>query len=243
MPARRDLGSPNLITPADDLNIPPPRHWRQVLFLRENFVPLSKDYERLAGLNPGVPSPGSQEARLARRAAAGATAGTAAEAVGVRSRVTSRLPSEGLGFYTYKRAVARYGVPETIRALETIAASWQKAHPSGPRIGIGDISLEGGGPIQDHRSHRIGIDVDIRLMRNDGREEGVVYQSPAYSRRLTQELIDLIWANSILRVETILFNDPRARDVVAYPNHDNHLHVRFLASRGRLAQIQLPRAR
>ncbi|MBA2592301.1 MAG: penicillin-insensitive murein endopeptidase [Gammaproteobacteria bacterium] len=139
------------------------------------------------------------------------------------------LPRSGAGFYSYKPTSQQYGLPESIHALQAIASVRQKAYPQGPRIGIGDISVHGGGPMRGHKSHQKGVDVDIRLMRNDGREKPTEYQSPQYSRALTQELINLIRANGILGVRYIFFNDPRATGVKPWPNHDNHLHVRFVA--------------
>lgn len=144
-------------------------------------------------------------------------------------KVNAQLPASGTGFYSYAPASRRYGIPETIRALQQVSAAWAAARPSGPRIGFGDISLQGGGPISGHASHQKGVDVDVRLMRNDGREEPTVYQSANYSRQLTQQLIDLIRANGVLHVQYIFFNDPQARGVQPWPNHDNHLHVRFYA--------------
>lgn len=143
------------------------------------------------------------------------------------SKVNAQLPASGPGFYSYAPSSRRYGIPETIRTLQQISSTWAAAHPSGARIGFGDISLQGGGPISGHASHQKGVDVDVRLMRNDGKEEPTVYQSANYSRALTQQLIDLIRANGVLRVQYIFFNDPQAKGVSKWPNHDNHLHVRF----------------
>ena len=143
--------------------------------------------------------------------------------------VNTPLPRSGPGFYSYKPMSQQYGLPETIQALQAIGSAWQRAHPQDPRIGIGDISLRGGGPMRGHKSHQKGVDVDIWLVRNDGRKEPTRYQSPQYSRAMTQELINRIRANGILRVRYIFFNDPRATGVKPWPNHDNHLHVRFIA--------------
>jgi hypothetical protein len=144
--------------------------------------------------------------------------------------VNTQLPSPGPGYYSYHPGPGlqrQFGLPETIRVLQLIGARWQRAHPNGPRIGIGDISKRGGGPLHGHASHRLGVDVDVRPLRNDGREADVTYKSPAYSRALTQELVNLIRSNAVLRVKYIFFNDPSVMDVTRWPNHDDHLHVRF----------------
>ncbi len=143
------------------------------------------------------------------------------------STINAQLPRSGPGFYSYSPGASQYGIPDTILALTTIGAGWLAAHLQGPRIGVGDISRCGGGPMPGHHSHRLGVDVDILPMRNDGQETGVVYQSPAYSRALTQELVNRIRGNGVLRVQYIFFNDSSVTGVSPWPNHDNHLHVRF----------------
>lgn len=178
-------------------------------------------------------------------------------------KVDTPLPKFGAGFYSYSPTVRQYGLPATIRALMAIGAAWQKAYPQGPRIGIGDISLKGGGNISGHASHEKGVDIDIRAMPNDGKEKQVwainwfknspppktssrkeyakrycgwlksqkpgidFTYTPNYSQRLTQELVNIIQANGILRVEYIFFNDPAIKGVRCWPNHNNHLHIRF----------------
>jgi murein endopeptidase len=143
--------------------------------------------------------------------------------------VTTQLPPDGPGYYAYarRRPHHRFGRPETIGALQTIAAGWAQAHPNGPRIGIGDISLRGGGPIWGHCSHQCGIDVDIYPMRSDGQERGVRLGTAAYSQALTQELVSRIRGNGVLAVQFVLFNDATVKGVKPWPNHDDHLHVRF----------------
>ena len=50
---------------------------------------------------------------------------------------------------------------------------------------------------------------------------------PDYSQLLTQKLVNAIRANGILKVEYIFFNDPTIEGVRYWPNHNNHLHIRF----------------
>lgn len=146
---------------------------------------------------------------------------------GPNAAVTTRLPSPGQGYYSYKPGTNQYGTSATIRALQAVGTQWHRAHPSGPRIGIGDISLNGGGPMSGHASHQLGLDIDIRIVRNDGREEPCNYTLSTYSRSLTQELVNLIRANAVLRVQYIFFNDSRVTGVQPLSGHDDHLHVRF----------------
>jgi peptidoglycan hydrolase-like protein with peptidoglycan-binding domain len=191
-----------------------------------------RSFQQRRGLTvDGIVGPQTEGALVAAGAGQppAVTAEPSAGGAMIHPNVNTQLPAAGPGYYGYYSQSRKYGLPETIRALQAIGEAWQRAHPQGPRIGIGDISLRGGGPISGHKSHQLGVDVDIRLMRNDGREAPVVYQSPQYSRQLTQELVNRIRANGILRVRYIFFNDPAVSGVSPWPNHDNHLHVRFWA--------------
>lgn len=124
-------------------------------------------------------------------------------------------------------------MPETIAALTEIGRRWQAAHPSGPLVRIGDISLCGGGKFPPHGSHRMGIDVDIGLMRNDGSDKKVNFkmQPSKYSRPLTQEMVNTIRSNGVMKVHKLWFNDPEVSNIdldpLDGPKHNDHVHVRF----------------
>lgn len=155
--------------------------------------------------------------------------------------ITTALPRFGPGFYGYARPERQYGTAGAVRALKAIGAVWAAAHPKGPRIGVGDISLRGGGPFRPHQSHQKGVDVDLHIMRNDGQEKATTFREPSYSRALTQQLVDTIRANGVLPIQLILFNDPQVTGVKPWRAHDNHLHVRFAP--GALGQTPVtPRA-
>jgi peptidoglycan hydrolase-like protein with peptidoglycan-binding domain len=160
-------------------------------------------------------------AAMAERGAGASTPG----APGPYPEVNSQL-TDGTGLYCYKAENARYGLAGTIAALREIAAILNRRY-AGRRYGVGDISLLGGGDISGHVSHEKGVDVDVRLLRGDWAEEGVVWQDSAYSRQRTQELLDLFWTNSLLAVDKIFFNDAQTQGTQPWPNHDNHFHVRF----------------
>lgn len=134
------------------------------------------------------------------------------------------LPSPGLdGYYTADR---HYGVQLAIDALVEIGRIWD-ARRAGTKIGIGDISKKGGGKITGHASHQKGVDLDMRMMKSDGNSAQMVYTDASYSRSLTQELVDLFYGNGVLAVQLVFFNDSAVAGVQPWPNHDNHLHVRF----------------
>lgn len=148
-------------------------------------------------------------------------------------QVNTLMPSSAPGLLAQKPQSHRYGLPETIDALRKIGQRWESTHPAAPRIQIRDISRHGGGLFKPHGSHRMGIDVDIALMRNDGREALVNFKlSPGiYSRSLTQDMVDTIRANGILKVHRIYFSDRKVRNVDYDNIHNNHIHVRFCVPR------------
>jgi hypothetical protein len=121
------------------------------------------------------------------------------------------LPDGTPGFYFSKRESRRYGIPEIIRALREVGQAWAKLYPKGPRIRIGDISRRGGGPLPPHKSHRLGIDVDIGTIRKDSREVGCHIKrrgGKCYDQKRTQEMARLVMQNSQLQVHKAYFDDP-----------------------------------
>ena len=145
------------------------------------------------------------------------------------------LPEEGPGFYTYdprgqtrpNAAVRRYGTAMLVRELIDLGAWWAREHPGAPRLGVGDLAHEGGGRFELHVSHQNGLDVDIRMPRSDGAEGRV--GPGTYDRALTQELADHLVARGVEYVfygPNLTVRGP-AGVVEVWPNHDDHLHVRF----------------
>jgi endonuclease G len=142
--------------------------------------------------------------------------------------VNIQLPISGTGYYSYaKFREKQFGLPETIKAIEEIGKAWFQNHRTGPLIGVGNISKNGGGPIPPHRSHQTGLDVDFRLLRTDGARIGITFRSASYSLARTQDLVNTILNNSVLSVKRILCNDDKLKGVEPWPGHDDHLHVRF----------------
>jgi murein endopeptidase len=149
------------------------------------------------------------------------------------------LPALGEGFYTYNPATQttpggsdrQWGTASLVREILEMGRWWARRHPNQPRLGIGDLSRpEGGnfpGPGVGHASHQNGLDVDIRLPRRDGVEGPATAAN--YDRALTQELVDRLVAQGaelILVGPSLDLSGPPGI-VVEWPNHDDHLHVRF----------------
>lgn len=136
-----------------------------------------------------------------------------------------QLPNSGPGYFGYYPASKRWGTPRLVYGIQRVASRFASRYPNAGRLGIGDISLQNGGPIAGHASHRNGVDVDVTPLRNDGGEARVTIHQSAYSRTLTQAVLDLFVAE--LPVRLIFFNDSRTRHTQRWPNHDNHFHLRI----------------
>jgi hypothetical protein len=118
------------------------------------------------------------------------------------------------------------------------------------RLGIGDISLEHGGPfyrivtkpdgttgvnknIWDHSTHQNGLSIDIRYPRNNYTEGRVNFKDERtkkfFSEELTQKLIDILLANGATQIfldkGTGLKNSEK--NVKYLDDHHHHLHVDF----------------
>jgi hypothetical protein len=122
-----------------------------------------------------------------------------------------------------------YGNEHTIHTIISVIDAYRIADPGAPRVVVGDISLKGGGPMTDeHVSHQNGLDVDIYYPRLDGtlRAPTAVDQ---IDRKLAQDLLDRFVAAGAQMIfvgyDTGLHGPSGV--VIPYPNHDNHMHVRF----------------
>ena len=151
------------------------------------------------------------------------------------------LPEEGPGFYTYypytqtppNRANRRHGTAKLVREIVDLGKWWELNYPRQPRLGIGDLSIDGGGSFDLHASHENGLDVDIRLPRADGREGRS--NPSSYHRVLTQAIVDRLvdrGAEYVFYGPNLDIRGPAGR-VMIWPNHDDHLHVRFPDPDGR----------
>ena len=67
--------------------------------------------------------------------------------------------------YSVGNGLANWGTGSAIGLIE--AAGKAVAAAGYGRIAIGDIGLEHGGAIRGHTTHRLGMDVDVRLIRDD----------------------------------------------------------------------------
>lgn len=131
---------------------------------------------------------------------------------------------EQAGYYTYGtpgNGAGQFAHPSLISMLCQVERRWNQIDER--KFGVGNISKHGGVPYPGHLSHRKGTEVDIRLIRKDGKEARVTRFDPAYDRDATKKLIGLLWETGAVRV--ILFNDSSIPKVKPWLNHDDHLHV------------------
>jgi hypothetical protein len=141
-----------------------------------------------------------------------------------------RSPAES-GYYTYgrldgapDRGAYQYPHPIMMQAILRVALEWQAI--DNRRIGVGNISLADGTKHKDHKGHRDGLQVDMRALRKDGREEPVYCNTPQYDREGTVKLIELF--RTFAPVTKIFFNDTSIPFVTWREKHDDHFHVELM---------------
>jgi murein endopeptidase len=149
----------------------------------------------------------------------------------------TQLPQSGPNWVTWdpvtnsvpNRPERLYGNEHTIREVISVAYAYRVANPTAPRIVVGDISREGGGPMTDeHVSHQNGLDVDIYYPRVDRKLTAPV-EPGQIDYRLAQDLLDRFVAAGAQMVFVGPSTGLRgpAGVVIPYPGHDFHMHVRF----------------
>ena len=148
----------------------------------------------------------------------------------------TQLPIEGPDLVTWNpiedsapnRPRRLYGHESTIRRTLSVIAAYRSANPGAPRVVVGDLSLRGGGPMDAHRSHQNGLDVDVYYPRLD-RALRAPRTTGQIDRRLVQDLVDRFvaaGAQMIFVGHSAGVHGP-GDVVIPYPNHENHMHVRF----------------
>lgn len=76
-------------------------------------------------------------------------------------RAAVPLPARGPGFRFVRDPAAAFGTERMIAFLKRAAATVKARSGPGPDVRVGDISLDGGGRIDGHGSHRAGRDADV----------------------------------------------------------------------------------
>ena len=148
----------------------------------------------------------------------------------------TQLPLEGESWVTWNPVADRvpnephrlYGNERMIRTLLAVMAAYRAGDPDAPRIVVGDISFRGGGPMELHRSHQNGLDVDVYYPRRDGRTRPPT-RGDQIDRTRAQDLLDRFLDAGVEKVFVGYSTGLRGPNdvVIPYPNHGDHMHVRF----------------
>ena len=93
---------------------------------------------------------------------------------------------------------------------------------------VGDISFRDGGRMDQHVSHQNGLDVDVYYPRLDGHTVAPTMTSQI-DLGFAQDLLNRFVAAGAVKVFVGYSTGLRGPSgvVVPYPNHENHMHVRF----------------
>lgn len=135
-----------------------------------------------------------------------------------------QLPKSGNGYYVYTTSDKLWGTKECINSITAAAKSFKDNHNI--TIGIGDISFGDKREMFPHKSHRKGLNIDIRPLRKDGKHLPIsIHDKDHYSQELTKALVEILQNDSNLK--SILFNDSGISGVKQWAGHHNHLHVSF----------------
>ncbi|MEO5934859.1 MAG: penicillin-insensitive murein endopeptidase [Duganella sp.] len=140
---------------------------------------------------------------------------------------------EDAGYYVYgtpDRGRAQYASPRLLSVIFHIEREWQAIDDR--KFGIGNISIAGGLPYDEHRSHQKGVEVDIRPIRKDklvGQGANLTRFDSAYDREATIKLIRLFADHPMVKI--IYFNDDKVQQAIggsrvkSLTRHDDHFHV------------------
>ena len=148
----------------------------------------------------------------------------------------TQLPVEGSDWVTWNPVTDSipnlphrlYGNERTIRTILSVIGAYRTAHADAPRVVVGDISFRDGGRMEEHVSHQNGLDVDVYYPRLD-RHLSAPIATGQIDRDLAQDLLDRFVAAGAKTVFVGYSTGLRGPGgvVVPYPNHENHMHVRF----------------
>lgn len=131
---------------------------------------------------------------------------------------------EGGGYYVYgtpDKGAAQYAHPAMMSLILSVAGRW--SHQDWRKFGVGNLSLADGVLFDDHKSHRSGLEVDVRPIRKDGKKENCFRGEMQYDFEATKYLITSFILSG--RIKTIYFNDLNIPGVTYRSRHDNHFHV------------------
>lgn len=131
-----------------------------------------------------------------------------------------QLGASGDGFYSYAAAGERWGLPQLVYGIERGGTRWQRT--GFPRTGVGTHQPRARRPLRPALLAPPRKNADFRPVKTSGEGPVTISQS-AYSRSRTQQLIDIMKAETGAR--SVLFNDSGVSGVSYYSGHHNHFHL------------------
>jgi murein endopeptidase len=165
--------------------------------------------------------------------------------------------------YELRRPTRAYGEPHVIEHLRSTIAVVRALYPDVHTLAIGDLSAEHGGKLDNHKSHRTGLDVDVGFYFKkvpDGYPDHFVAAGKDLDIEATWALllafartaqaddgVEIIFLDYAVQKKLYdwahargtpdddladLLQYPRGKDALSglvrhWPNHADHLHVRF----------------
>jgi murein endopeptidase len=154
------------------------------------------------------------------------------------------LPEEGIGYRHFYGLDPypnsdNWGTLRMLQIIEAVGREWTLSHTEGPRISIGDISLQDGdsmwwwedGQKKWHDTHQRGLDADVRYVRSGGSEANYTFPNAGYSQALTMELLELFCKAGIDKIlvdaqaQVHQDPDPPGCSIDTYAGHINHFHI------------------
>lgn len=137
--------------------------------------------------------------------------------------ILPQTPEEA-GYYTYGtpgQGRSQYADPRLMTLILQIEYRWSAI--DNRKFGVGNISLANGIKHPDHKTHRSGLEVDIRPLRRDGKQLPCSCVDSQYDRAATKKLVELFWESGLVR--GVLFNDSSIPRFVHAHGHFDHFHV------------------
>lgn len=152
---------------------------------------------------------------------------------------------EQAGYYVYGTLnyvpgtghLAQYAHPNLLTLIFQIEREWQAICDR--KFGIGNISIDGGGEYDGHKSHQKGIEMDCRPVRKDqmtGQAARCSYHDKTvYDGEATTNLIRLFVTHPWVKI--VLFNDPDVQKMLgarvkSLRGHNDHFHVELFKGYG-----------
>jgi len=150
------------------------------------------------------------------------------------------LPDRGSGYRHFRGSDSvdsdDWATLELLSCLEQVGRA---VRTKGIEIGVGDLSVKGGGRFRPHVSHQNGVDADLRYVRRDRVRAplDLRYQPKEYDLEATKLVFEAFF--DLCNIEVIFVDIDRLdftikgqeERIVHAGGHSNHFHVRVGGAR------------